>query len=248
MNATVLTKKLLWWLCAGVISIAVAGNATAGTFSISPLRIELDRKHNIGVLTLHNEEDAPLLIQAQIVDWSQDNNEDIARVVSKDLLVTPTVIQVAPNSDQIVRVALRHVENSESELHYRLILSEVPQPKSEKFTGLSVALRMSIPIFIAPANKVQPDLVWNAKWQTDGSLKIEAFNQGKAHLQVTDFEILFADADKLHVNPARYVLPGSHVSWVVKPVASIDHHAALTIHGFSDQGEFRVAVSNVDAQ
>src|SRR5690242_13964253 len=110
MKATVLTKKWVWWLYAGVISIAVAGNATAGTFSISPLRIELDRKQSIGVLTIHNDEDAPLLIQTQIVAWSQQGNEDISTVLSRDLLVTPPIIQLAPKSEQIVRIALRHVE------------------------------------------------------------------------------------------------------------------------------------------
>jgi fimbrial chaperone protein len=244
MKAAVLMNSLVRWLSAGLMGIAVALPATAGTFSISPLRIELDRKQNIGVLTIHNDEDAPLLIQAQIVAWSQQNNEEIY-LPSKDLLVTPPVIQLASKSDQIVRVALRHVELKDSELHYRLILNEVPPEKRENFNGLSVALRMSIPIFIKPGS-VSPDMKWTTTWSGDGSMIVEAYNAGTAHLQVTDFELQFGDAEKLRVNPSRYVLPGSRITWTVKPPATINRNAAITIHGFSDQGEFRVATSNAD--
>jgi fimbrial chaperone protein len=245
MKTTVLTKTLTRWLLA-MISIAVAGNATAGTFSISPLRIELDAKHNIGVITIHNDEDAPLLIQAQIVAWSQQNNEEVY-VPSKDLLVTPPVIQLAAKSEQIVRIAIRHVDRNDSELHYRLILNEVPPEKRENFIGLSVALRMSIPIFISPPSATQADIKWIATWLNDGNVQVEAVNTGTAHLQVTDFELLVGDTDKLHVNPGRYVLPGSRINWIVKPSATVDRNASLSIHGFSDRGEFRVAISNADA-
>ncbi|HEX2584666.1 MAG TPA: molecular chaperone [Steroidobacteraceae bacterium] len=248
MKAAVLMNTLVRWLLGAMIGITVAGNATAGTFSISPLRIELDKKQNIGVLTIHNDEDAPLLIQAQIVAWSQQNNEEIYSL-SKDLLVTPPVIQLAPKSDQIVRVALRHVELNNSELHYRLILNEVPPEKRDNFNGLSVALRMSIPIFIKPG-AVSPDMKWTTTWTADGSMNVEAYNAGTAHLQVTDFELQFGPMDnspeKLRVNPSRYVLPGSRIKWTVKPPATVDHNAAITIHGYSDQGEFRVATSNAD--
>jgi fimbrial chaperone protein len=240
-------SSMLRWLYAGVIGIAVAHSATAGTFSISPMRIELDRKHSVEVLTIHNDEDAPLLVQAQIVAWTQENNED-KTAASKDLLVTPPVFQVPPKSEQIVRVALRHTEVADYELHYRLILSEVPPPKQENFVGLSVALRMSIPIFIAPEKSISPDLKWMATWQSNDLVQIEAINQGKAHLQVNDFEVQFGDSGSTHANVSRYVLPGSRIVWNIKPPANADRKAVLSIHGYSDQGEFHTAVGNAEIQ
>jgi len=245
MRTTVLMNNIVRWLFAGVISIAVAYNATAGSFSISPLRVELGRGHNVEVVTIHNEEDAPLLIQAKILAWSQDNNEE-QYADSKDLLVTPPVFQMAPKSDQIIRIALRHVDSADQELHYRLLLSEVPPAAPKDFVGLSVALRMSMPIFIAPANKVQPDLVWTSKWQADGSVQIEAFNQGKAHIQVSDFEVSFGASGDAKASVSRYVLPGSRIAWTLKPPANTDHKASLNIHGYSDHGEFRAAVGNAE--
>ena len=245
MRTTVFVNNIVRWLCAGVISIAVAQNATAGTYSISPLRIELDRKHTIDVLTVHNDDAVALLIQAQIVAWSQDNNEE-HYVDSKDLLVTPPIFKLAPKSDQIVRIALRHAEKADDELHYRLILTEVPQAAPKNFVGLSVALRMSIPVFIAPAVAVHPDVAWTAKWLNDGSVQIEAFNQGKMHLQINDFEAQFGAAGSVRANPSSYVLPGSRISWNLKPPANVDHQASINIHGYSDQGEFRAAVGNAE--
>jgi fimbrial chaperone protein len=245
MKTTVFMNNIARWLCAGVISIAVAQNATAGTFSISPLRIQLDRKHTIDVLTVHNDDDATLMIQAQIVAWSQDGNEE-HYADSKDLLVTPPIFQLAPKSDQIVRIALRHIEKSDDELHYRLILTEVPQAAPKNFVGLSVALRMSIPVFITPDVAVHPDVVWTAKWLNDGNVQIEAFNQGKAHLQINDFEAQFGTTADVRANPSRYVLPGSRITWNLKPPANVDHQASIDIHGYSDQGEFRAAIGNAE--
>jgi fimbrial chaperone protein len=225
---------------------AVAGNATAGTFSMSPLRVELDNKHRIGVLTIHNDEDTPLFVQAQMVAWTQEGNDDKTGDTT-DLLVTPPVMQLAPNADQIIRVAIRHVDLKDAELQYRLILTEIPPPRKDGQQGLSVALRLSIPVFVTPDNSVHASIHWSAKWIDGEQLKIEAYNDGRAHLQITDFEYSFDGSGKQRVNPSRYVLPGSHISWTVKPDGS-NKSASINIHGFSDQGEFNATVEHVDAK
>ncbi len=91
-----------------------------------------------------------------------------------------------------------------------------------------------------------PILTGRAQWLDDGSLQVNASNKGNAHIQISDFDVQFGDAHSTKVNPSRYVLPGSQITWTVKPPASIDHHLPISVHGFSDQGEFRAAVGNAD--
>ena len=50
--------------------------ASAGSFGISPLRLELAGQARTAVLTVRNDEDAPALIQVETLLWTQDDGQD----------------------------------------------------------------------------------------------------------------------------------------------------------------------------
>jgi len=231
------------WLAASVLSLAAAFPAAAGNFSVSPIRVELSGAQATAVLTLHNQDTSPLVIQVSALSWSQpDGEEDYGE--TRDLLVTPPVITLQPDSDQIIRVALRREPDATRELAYRVLIAEVPQPASMDFTGLRVALRLNLPVFVRPAVPAAPDIVWSATRMPDGSLKISAANRGNAHAQITDFEVRFPDvADNAKVQVTRYVLPGNEVSWNVTLPAAAMSAAGARIAGFSSAGEFSADIT-----
>ena len=135
--------------------------ALAGTFSISPLRAELSSRAQTGALTLRNQESTPVVVQAEVLLWEQAEGEDKLSP-TRDVLVSPAVFTIPGNGSQLVRVALRRAADAQRELSYRLILTEVPQQASPEFTGLNVALRLSLPIFVAPITTAEPRLEWSA--------------------------------------------------------------------------------------
>jgi fimbrial chaperone protein len=155
--------------------------------------------------------------------------------------VTPPVLQLPGNGEQIVRVALRGQPERSQELAYRVVFEEVPQAAPAGFTGLRVALRLSVPIFIAPTlGKAHADLSWDLHALPDGRLEVAATNHGTAHSQVTDFEVQ-SSGPALQSTTGKYVLPGSRVSWVLKTQPGLGQ-GTYTIHGHSDQGEFSAEV------
>jgi fimbrial chaperone protein len=187
-----------------------------------------------------------------VVAWSQKDGVDQLDA-TREMLVTPPVLQIPGNGEQIVRVALRGQPDRSQELAYRVLFEEVPPAAPAGFTGLRVALRLSVPIFITPAGgKAHADLSWELHALPDGQLEVAATNHGSAHSQVTDFEVQpsgAADAGPpaLHGSTGKYVLPGSRVSWVLKPQPSPGAQpgpgqGSYTIHGHSDQGEFSAEV------
>lgn len=222
-----------------MLMLAAAGTAAAGTFSIAPVRIELQGAQRTAVLTVHNDDVAPLLIQVSALDWAQPGGEE-SYGATHDLLATPPVFTLPPGGEQIVRVALRREPDAARELDYRLLLAEVPQPVDKNFTGLRVALRLSVPVFVKAAAPVAAALSWRAQWQDDAKLTVSASNVGQSHLQVSDFSLRFAGSEQVaRAVVGRYVLPGSTVSWKLDVPAGVMHDAAITIHGASDQGEFQ---------
>jgi fimbrial chaperone protein len=224
---------------------AMIGNAAASTFNISPIRADLSAGRHTAVLRITNAEDDPVVVEVRVVAWSQQSGEEHL-VDTRELLATPPVMQIPANTEQVVRIALRREPDPTQELTYRVIFEEVPQAAPKNFTGLRMALRLSIPVFVAPAHgRSSADMSWDAHWLPGGDLEVVAENHGNGHYQVIDFDAQIAGSDStLRGLTSKYVLPGSRVNWRLKPDAVPEHPGLIVIHGHSDQGEFSADVAN----
>jgi fimbrial chaperone protein len=230
-----------------LIAAAAAMPASASTFNISPIRVQLDNSHRTEALTLVNAGDSPVVVQVRVVSWSQkDGAEQLED--TREVLVTPPVLQIPPNSQQIVRVALRRMPDAARELTYRVIYEEVPQAAPADFRGLRVALRLSIPVFVAPVRgKANANLAWESHWLPNGQLELAATNNGSGHSQIMDFEAQFPGSlMPLRGITSKYVLPGSRMSWTLTPPADATRQGAIPIRGHSDQGDFSADVAPSD--
>lgn len=223
------------------LALAAANSAVAGSFSLSPIRVELGAAHRSEVLTVHNDDDAPMTIQISAVAWSQAGGEE-QFADTRELLTTPPVLQIPAHGERIVRVALRREPDVARELSYRLFFQEVPQASSGSFNGLKVALRVSLPVFVSASRPSDSDLAWQASRAADGSVHLVADNRGLTHRQLTGFE-LQVGAQKVPVQLARYVLPGSRITWDVKLPPGLSLDAPVRVSGLSDSGDFQADVA-----
>jgi fimbrial chaperone protein len=224
-----------------------SGAALGGTFSISPLRIDLSAAATTGALTVRNEEAVAVVVQADGLLWEQADGAD-KLTASRDLLVSPAVFTLPPNGSQLVRVALRRGADPRQELSYRLTLQEVPQPASADFNGLKVTLRLSLPVFVAPLASAEPQLAWSAGTDGSGHPVVTASNTGTAHARILKFSVTPADgsAGVFDQTGAAYVLPGQSRSWTLdnKNQAEIPAGPTLAdarllrLKGITDKGEF----------
>jgi fimbrial chaperone protein len=232
---------------AGLAALFALPSAGAGTFTLSPLRVDFAGATSTAALTVRNEEAAPVVVQAEGLAWSQDGGQD-AFLPTRDLLVSPAVFTLAPGGSQLVRVALRRGPDATRELSYRLLLQEVPQPASPDFTGLQVALRLSIPMFVAPLAPAVPDLAWTARSGADGRTILGVHNQGAVNARIQRFVLQTADGKStLFEQPGlAYVLPGATRQWTIdnksastpeKAVATVGP-GAYRLEGTTDRGAF----------
>jgi fimbrial chaperone protein len=221
--------------------LAAADEAAASTLSIAPIRVELSSAKRTAVLTLRNEEDAPVVVQARPAAWTQKDGEDQLDD-THDVVVTPPIFTVPAKGQQVLRVALVREPDPARELDYRLVLSEVPSAAAPESTGLKVTLRITLPVFVAAPVHTAADIAWSHVWQADGTLDLTAQNHGSAHLQVLDFDVHGAGGsdEKLHVTNPHYVLPGSAAHWLLHPASGFHRDAQLVLQGHSDAGDFTV--------
>lgn len=221
--------------------LAATGTVAASTLSVAPVRVELSATQSTAVLTVHNPEDSPVVVQARPAAWSQRDDHDQLDE-TRDVLVTPPLFTIPPKGEQILRIALLRKPDPMRELDYRLVLSEVPPEVGPDFKGLRMALRITLPIFGAAHAHASPDVAWHHEWLPDGTLQIQATNSGTAHIQILDFDVQGVDhaAQVLHSDAARYLLPGSVARWQLHPAAGLPRTERIVLHGHSDAGDFNV--------
>ena len=209
------------FIMASVLASAAAfgpSPTSAGSFGLSPLRMDLSNQAATASVNVRNNDSSPALVQAEAVLWSQVDGEEKLEPTT-DLIVSPTVFTLPADGSQLVRVALRGAADATRELSYRLILQEVPAEASPDFKGLRVALRLSVPIFVAPASgKAEPNLEFSAARNADGGLVLRADNKGTAHDRVLSFTLTptIGHGPILQDSVASYVLPGQHRTWTIK--------------------------------
>jgi fimbrial chaperone protein len=214
---------LLWFL---------GGAAHAGSLEVTPVRIDLSTAQRVVAVTVRNAGDRPSVIQLLPQTWSQRDNADVL-AATNDLLATPPIFTLAPGAEQIVRVGLRTPSTARAEQTYRLIFEEVPPPPDPGSKGLRMALRISVPVFVASTTPARGELTWSAS-RVNGKLAITAANAGTAHLRLTGLTFTAADANA----PARfgdaatYLLPQSQHTWLIG--AAVPPGAHLHVAGHDD--------------
>ena len=229
---------LLVLAVAGLLALA-APAADAGSFQVNPIRIEMSKGVTNAVITVRNDGEESVVVQSSVMAWTQDKGQDVYSA-TQEALITPPVTTIAPGAQQILRVGLRRPADPRSELAFRVFLQEVPPPPKPGFTGLQVALRVGIPVFVAPIAPTPRKLDWSARIGANGAIQLAAQNSGSAHVQVTDFELRLADASEplAHESTLTYVLAGERHEWTLAtPAERMKSATELRLKAFTDAGE-----------
>jgi fimbrial chaperone protein len=177
------------WLCAAALWF-FQPVAWAGSFQVNPIRVELSPKSQTTALTVKNTGNDPVVVQVNVEAWNQQDGKDVY-APTRELLATPPVMTIPPSEERVVRVGLRRAPDRAKELSYRLFLQEVPPPPQPGFQGLVVALRVGLPIFVAPSQgQAAARVSWKAVRTADGKLEVSAINQGTAHVQISEINVI----------------------------------------------------------
>lgn len=233
---------------AALVAIAAfaAASASAGSFQVNPIRVDLSSSIPSAAITVRNDGAESVVVQASVLEWSQADGRDVYAPTS-DALATPPIATIAPGAEQIVRVGLRRGADAKRELTYRLFVHEVPPPPRPGFTGLQVALRIGVPVFVAPSTAAVKPLEWSAAVANDGSMKLVARNGGNLHHRIADFELRVpgdAGGPIAGVSTVSYVLAGQVREWTLPALPERMRAAReLALKAFTDAGEIDAKIT-----
>lgn len=195
---------------------AVAPLAQAAQFTITPVRIFMTPRDRAVAVTVVNEGDEEVVMQADLYTWKQkaDGSDDLQ--LTEDLILTPPILKLPAHGRQVVRLARLGPPPTDAQLTYRLIVREVPEARANSQLQLQVALAFSLPVFITPAG-VKRNLDCGLKRSAPDAVQVLCANTGNAYAQIRELELVGAGGAKLASrDQGGYLLPSVQRSFEVK--------------------------------
>lgn len=201
-----------------LVAWSVGGDASAGEFSVKPVRIDLGATVRSGAVEIRNEGQFPLGFQIQAMEWTQDAEGQDRYAETADLIFYPKVLTVEPGRERVVRVGARAPVTAR-ERTYRLFIEELPTNARQTEGAqaqIGFLIRFGAPVFVAPL-KVEDaltveDLSWGPR-----QLSVAVRNAGNRHQVVTGIHLRGRDANGRQVFAKtladRYLLAGTAKSY-----------------------------------
>lgn len=191
--------------------------AQAGVFSVTPVRIFMTPRDRAVAITVNNEGDEDLVMQADVFLWKQKPGGEDELTLTEDLILAPPIMKLAPRSRQVLRLAMLRPRPGQEQLTYRLVVREVPEAKpADKQVQLQIALAFSLPVFITPPTAKRA-LSCSVSRTAADVVRAACENNGRAYAQPREFVLTGAAGETLASrDTGGYILPGVNRSFDIK--------------------------------
>ena len=205
-------------IAGSVLALSAIGfPAVAGQFAVSPVRIYMEPRDRATAITLTNEGDEEMVLQADVFLWKQKPDGEDDLTLTEDVFLSPPIIKLAPKARQVVRLAMLKPPKSGPQLTYRMIVREVPVAKPvDKTVQVQIALAFSLPVFITPPN-AKRELGCMVERVAADTTRVVCENTGNAYAHPREFVLTGAKDEKLASRDSGgYILPGIKRSFELK--------------------------------
>jgi fimbrial chaperone protein len=224
-------------------AVAVLGSlvtpfAQAGVFSVVPVRIYMTPRDRAVAITVTNEGDTDMVLQAEVNTWRQKPDGTDEQVASDDLILSPPILKLKPRARQVVRLARVAPPDLSQQLTYRLLMREVPEAAANKpGVQISVALALSMPVFVTPPG-AKAAVACDAVRAPETGVQVSCTNTGNAYAQVREIKVQQGGQEVGKLEGGFYVLPGARKSISVRTPQSVqagDSQLSVTFDDGSTQ-------------
>ena len=211
------TYKILSGIVLTALTIILPATGQAGVFSVTPVRMYMAPKDRAIAVTISNDGDDALVMQADVYVWKQKPGGEDELSLTEDMILSPPILKLAPHSRQVVRLAMLRARPTTEQLTYRLIVREVPEAKPpEQNLQLQLALAFSLPVFITPSG-AKRQLDCTIERVSADTVRASCNNTGNAYAQPSEFRLTSASGEKLALRDSGgYILPSIKRNFDIK--------------------------------
>lgn len=224
----------LAWLIAGA---ALADPASAGSFKVDPVRINLPADRQTASLTIANSDAVPVAVRVIALEWTQVDGTDVHSPTS-NIITSPPIFTIAPGKTQLVRIGLK---NRDAARAYRVVLEEIPLQRPVE-GQIQVTLRLDLPLYVLPKGGGKTDISWRAWRDSAGDLFVEGSNAGSLHGQVVELAAQ-QGGEEVRSTEIGVVLPGSARRWKIGKGPNFKAGLPLALKVRSAAGESQTQIT-----
>ncbi len=239
-------QRASWpWVVAALLNVALAaGSANAGSFEVTPIRVEVVPGQMTTTISLRNLSEEASSVQARASAWAQAGDEDTL-TPTQDIVLSPPIFTIPPGQVQTVRLLLR-TRDAQPEHPWRLLFDEVPPPG--KAGQIALAMRLSVPVLIETPGAQKPVLSWRAVREANGQVAMVVNNTGHRPARLTEAVLHLSDGTAVTLRPVAqnpYVLPGAERHWrpAQAPAGKLIAGAALRLTATTQSGPMEQSVT-----
>ena len=190
------------------LALGAPAPAAAGTFAVNPVNVLLPPDRVATELSLANAGGEPVTVRVSVSRWTQKDGRDRFEP-TRDIVVSPPIIVVAPGATQLIRIGTR---TRIAGAAYRIVVEEVPA--AARTAGINVALRLDLPFYVLAQVPAKAQLSWAARRDSNGALIVTARNAGARHAQILGIAAEDSSGRRIAASRAMgVVLPESERSW-----------------------------------
>lgn len=176
------------WCCAAFAALLPA-TAFAGSFAVTPIRLDFPPNVRTGAITVVNSDPGKLGFQVKLLRWTQNARGEDVYEESRDLTYFPRLMTLEPETRRVIRLGTQAAA-PEVEVSYRLAIEEMPGPRDPTSgSAVAVQVRFAVPIFLAPKQpKVSTEIVGLA--QDGRALRFTLANRGNQHVKLEELSLM----------------------------------------------------------
>lgn len=195
-----------WW-SAALTALLLPVGAHAGSFAVTPIRVDFAPNVRTSAITVVNSDTRPLGFQVKLLRWTQNAKGEDVYEESKDLTYFPRLMTLDPEARRVIRLGTQG-SAPDVEASYRLAIEEMPGPRDPTSgSAVAVQVRFAVPVFLAPKQaKVTTEVLGLAR--QGAALKFTLANRGNQHVKLEDLSLV-RGTTVLGTAAGWYVLAGA---------------------------------------
>ena len=220
-----------------LLSASLCSYTLAAEFSVTPVRIFMAAKDRAVAITVTNEGNEEVVMQADLYSWKQKPGGEDELILTEDMILSPPILKLPPKSRQVVRLARLFAQPAGKQLSFRMIVREIPdaRPASKELT-LQIALAFSLPVFVTPPG-AKRELVCGIGRVAPDTINAVCENKGNAYALPLGFVLLAENGEKIASRDSGgYILPEVQRSFEIKRAGATISSGKATLQVALDDG------------